>query len=251
MNYVIGLLLPPYFQTAPSFRLCLTSCARQAGFGGVRRIDDVRRLSRAGRLPLPCRPFIARRSGWHHRHGVSAEARRHYNDCKVFRDSRGRPMVSLILPKPGCSCVMTDDRAGAYAATIHLLDLGHRHIIHSLRHHRRTVSSARLEGACQAMCERGLDPEQHLHYFSDRYFGISIRRTIYRCRMNPRDEMQAKALSGLHELIKYLHAIRTAPPSSPITIRPQSYLVYPAATRDSRAGGHQFSRVRRYGWHPG
>ena len=42
-----------------------------------------------------------------------------------------RPVVSLLFPAlPGCSAVLTDDFGGAYAAVSHLLELGHRAIVH-------------------------------------------------------------------------------------------------------------------------
>ncbi|HEY3415542.1 MAG TPA: LacI family DNA-binding transcriptional regulator, partial [Armatimonadota bacterium] len=40
------------------------------------------------------------------------------------------PVVNLMQPLPGSSAVLADDRGGAYAAANHLLDLGHRTMIH-------------------------------------------------------------------------------------------------------------------------
>jgi DNA-binding LacI/PurR family transcriptional regulator len=85
--------------------------------------------------------------------------------ARCMRSSQGQPCpaVSMLTPVEGFSSVLTDDRAGAYAATAHLLELGHRHIVHFwpvipemgpiyLHDERR--------GGCeQAYRDRGLDPD--------------------------------------------------------------------------------------------
>lgn len=76
------------------------------------------------------------------------------------------PVVSMLTPVPRCSNVLTDDRGGAYAATAHLLELGHRHVIHfwpvipemgSIYLH-----DERRGGCRQAYLDRGLDPDRLL-----------------------------------------------------------------------------------------
>lgn len=84
-----------------------------------------------------------------------------------------RPIVSLIDPVRGCSTVHADDFTAGYQAASHLLDLGHRGIVHDFD---APISSAipgvmvphtdavsrRLQGVCQACRDRGLDPDRAL-----------------------------------------------------------------------------------------
>lgn len=72
-------------------------------------------------------------------------------------------LVALLAPVDGCSAVLTDDRAGAYAATRHLLALGHRHILHFWDDKRLSFSHfvrERAAGIRQAYLEQGLDADQ-------------------------------------------------------------------------------------------
>jgi len=72
-----------------------------------------------------------------------------------------RPVVTMINPVPGCAGVLNDDADGAYQATRHLLDLGHRHILH-FTYERFGTIDGRLQGTRRAMAEAGIDPETHL-----------------------------------------------------------------------------------------
>jgi len=79
-----------------------------------------------------------------------------------------RPLVSMVLPMPGCSNVMPDVRDGAYQSARHLLELGHRHLLHCVFPEvpgQEPQPTNRLEGARQAMREAGIDPTTHLHIF--------------------------------------------------------------------------------------
>ncbi len=78
------------------------------------------------------------------------------------------PIVSLIYPMAGSSAVMTDDQDGAYQTAGHLLELGHRHLLQCVFPDVPGIPyepARRLEGVRQAMRERQLDPERHLHIF--------------------------------------------------------------------------------------
>ena len=70
-----------------------------------------------------------------------------------------KPIVGIGGEIDGISTLSIDDEAGGYAATRHLLQLGHRHIIHlggSLdRQMDFTVHAKRLEGYRRAMAEAG------------------------------------------------------------------------------------------------
>lgn len=74
-----------------------------------------------------------------------------------------RPAVALIWPLSGIDSVLTDDRSGAYEATRHLLELGHRRIAF-LRFVRseNDPEIRRYEGMVQACRRRRLEPEDVL-----------------------------------------------------------------------------------------
>ncbi len=74
-----------------------------------------------------------------------------------------RPIVSVIHEMPGCANVLADDRSGAYAATMHLLELGHRHLVHFFTIPTHPVFHRRAEGITQALRDWGLDPAHSLH----------------------------------------------------------------------------------------
>lgn len=74
-----------------------------------------------------------------------------------------RPVVSVLHEMPGCANVVADDQQGAYLATCHLLELGHRHIMHFYAIPTHPIFHRRAEGMAQAMHEWGLDPAQYLH----------------------------------------------------------------------------------------
>lgn len=78
-----------------------------------------------------------------------------------------RPIVSLMENIPDASFVGADDERGAYAATSHLLALGHRHLLqfYDPTSPHRDVST-RLAGATQAFRAAGLDPALYLHRYA-------------------------------------------------------------------------------------
>jgi len=168
MNNVIGLLLPPHFQAANYFAyasLGVLDVLALEGYGVLTSylpVDDGNTLPRF--------PAIYTRGEVD---GVIGAG--YFLPQRVLQALRGnmgfgeRPVITLIVPQPGCSSVTTDDRAGAYAATAHLLELGHRHILHFL--HQASVPLAnRLAGVCQAMQDHGVDPATHLHYLGEEVF---------------------------------------------------------------------------------
>ncbi|HEY3379467.1 MAG TPA: LacI family DNA-binding transcriptional regulator [Armatimonadota bacterium] len=76
-----------------------------------------------------------------------------------------RPIVTFLNPTPGCSCVLSDEYLGGYQAIQHLLELGHRHILHSVIPETDHLVR-RLAGCRQAMQDAGLDPAHYLHEFT-------------------------------------------------------------------------------------
>lgn len=71
-------------------------------------------------------------------------------------------LVDIPLKGPNVGFVTSDNVSGAYAATRHLLENGHRKIGFINGHHQAHVSIQRLEGYTQALKEYGLAPEDDL-----------------------------------------------------------------------------------------
>jgi len=79
------------------------------------------------------------------------------------RAGRALPLVSLIWPGEDCSSVVADDEAGMYAATRHLLDLGHRELLYLAQAYSNALSRWRMAGIGRALAEAGLSPDRCLH----------------------------------------------------------------------------------------
>ncbi|MHB9024668.1 MAG: LacI family DNA-binding transcriptional regulator [Armatimonadota bacterium] len=85
------------------------------------------------------------------------------------------PVVSLIHEAEGCSMVLTDDAIGAYQAVRHLLELGHRHLLHFYSpEHTEHLARLRVAGYQRAFLDFGLDPRQHLHLVDPEIINVSI-----------------------------------------------------------------------------
>ncbi|HEY3396650.1 MAG TPA: LacI family DNA-binding transcriptional regulator [Armatimonadota bacterium] len=72
-----------------------------------------------------------------------------------------RPVVTLVEAIPDCSSVCADDYDGGYALATHLLQLGHRRLLHFEADGYRAVE-ARIAGHRQACRDYGLDPDECL-----------------------------------------------------------------------------------------
>ena len=72
-----------------------------------------------------------------------------------------RPIVTLIEPVPKCSAVLADDCLGGYLAASHLLQLGHRHLLHSA--YADYPHQQRLLGFRRAYQDQGLEGDAYLH----------------------------------------------------------------------------------------
>ncbi|MHB9134264.1 MAG: LacI family DNA-binding transcriptional regulator [Armatimonadota bacterium] len=77
-----------------------------------------------------------------------------------------RPIVSLLFAIDGCVGVTTDEIGNAYQAAAHLLDLGHRHLLHFFHDDQppNYQHSLRLQGLRLAYLDRGLAPDTFLHF---------------------------------------------------------------------------------------
>lgn len=84
-----------------------------------------------------------------------------------------RPIIGLVEPIAGCSSVHADDYRSGYLAANHLLELGHRHVLHGfvsaeeIVHHipvnPENAWAKRLAGMEQAFRGFRLDPDNYLH----------------------------------------------------------------------------------------
>ncbi|MHB9133481.1 MAG: LacI family DNA-binding transcriptional regulator [Armatimonadota bacterium] len=92
----------------------------------------------------------------------------------IYTETTGRalPIVSMIHSDDGYPSVVADDVAGAYALCRHLLELGHRHLLHSYSvPSANAVAGQRYAGICQAYLDQGLEPGQYLHYMPFHTYG--------------------------------------------------------------------------------
>jgi DNA-binding LacI/PurR family transcriptional regulator len=76
------------------------------------------------------------------------------------------PLVSMIHARPEASAVVADDEGGGYLLGTHLLEMGHRHLLHCYNDAEAPagLSARRLAGVHRAYQERGLAPATFLHY---------------------------------------------------------------------------------------
>jgi DNA-binding LacI/PurR family transcriptional regulator len=75
-----------------------------------------------------------------------------------------RPIVSIVIADASTPLVAADDEHGAYLATKHLLELGHRHIQSWFnKDNGGHVMALRRAGVLRALREWHLDPAVHLH----------------------------------------------------------------------------------------
>jgi LacI family transcriptional regulator len=74
------------------------------------------------------------------------------------------PVITMVNQYQGLPCVTADDNAGAYAIARHMLEHGHRELLHFHSHeYEGLVSSNRLRGYERACVDFGLDPGDVLH----------------------------------------------------------------------------------------
>ncbi len=88
---------------------------------------------------------------------------------QALRHSAGfgmRPVVSMPHPMPGCALACFDDRLGGILSAGHLLELGHRHLLHFQAlfvEEYMLAALQRVDGYRQAYRARGLNPDHLLH----------------------------------------------------------------------------------------
>lgn len=118
-----------------------------------------------------------------------------------------RPIVSLMGNNSGCSSITTDDAAGAYAATKHLLDLGHRHLlqfIYSCGSQEARLLS-RIASTKLALEEAGLNPTDHLHFLPLPQSEPIWMDPAYACKnMTQLTAMESEASQADTEFVQYM-----------------------------------------------
>ncbi|MHB9134379.1 MAG: LacI family DNA-binding transcriptional regulator [Armatimonadota bacterium] len=95
--------------------------------------------------------------------GMYPNASRVVRAAMIGTGANDFPVVSIVHSCGKYASVMANDEGGGYAAASHLLDLGHRHLMH-FYDVRSDVGFLRLAGYHRAYRERGFDPDSHLHY---------------------------------------------------------------------------------------
>ncbi|MEI6520612.1 MAG: LacI family DNA-binding transcriptional regulator [bacterium] len=73
-----------------------------------------------------------------------------------------RPVVSLMAPMAGTTLIDTDQRQAGYIAGQHLLELGHKHILHFIFPTENTAQELRLAGLRDAYAHAGLNAADYL-----------------------------------------------------------------------------------------
>lgn len=163
VNRVIALFLPPSFHQAAYFNTLVQGVFSALPESDFALVIGQSNPKHAEQLVLP--PIF--HSG--EVDGILCYGSLRYADALIstLRASPGfshRPVVSFINPMPGSMLVTADSQHGAYLATSHLLEQGHRAILHFFVPAAGGDMAKRHAGMCQAMHEYGLDPERQLHF---------------------------------------------------------------------------------------
>jgi len=99
--------------------------------------------------------------------GVIAYPIGHNTMLPELRKAMGRsamPIATMLQLEPGCVSVSTDDRSGAFAATSHLLELGHRAIVYLPPPLPVRQGAERKAGVLEAYERHGIDPTSNAHF---------------------------------------------------------------------------------------
>ena len=84
--------------------------------------------------------------------------------AQIMQIARARqiPIIAVLAPVEGFSCVRADDHLGGFLAVQHLLDAGHRHLLYIIVHTETEIIHERIRGMEAALRAAGLDPAVHL-----------------------------------------------------------------------------------------
>lgn len=129
-----------------------------------------------------------------------------YAALRALPTFSARPILNLMHAVRGANFVGADDQAGAYAATAHLLALGHRHLLLFVDQVLGTVETARIAGAREAFCEQGLDPTYYLHQYPVSCGGVWWLDPDPKHFTTPEGEVPELELAARRQLAEYLRA---------------------------------------------
>ena len=110
------------------------------------------------------------------------------------------PIVSLMTPVDGMESVFGDDEGGGYAATCHLLDLGHRRIATLHGYLTNPSATDRTNGYYRALNESGIDAKPQWarllegSYYWGKRFTIEARRIVAQWLREDRSQLGCTAL---------------------------------------------------------
>lgn len=139
--------------------------------------------------------------------GVSSLA----NLARYAEASRRLPLVmaDISLRQAVADYVASDDEAGAYAATLHLIELGHQSILHLAGHQQHSTALLRRQGYQKALRAKNIPLHEDLvritdwsietGYYETKKFLLNNRRrisAIFACT----DEVAAGACRAIREL---------------------------------------------------
>lgn len=107
-----------------------------------------------------------------------------YHILRAIPAFEKRPVVTVMNPIPGCAMVAADDWSGAYAAMSHVLDAGHRHVVHFYNESFNLPTiHLRLAAFRQACQDRGLTPDTSIHYLCYNHSLIPEQQHPYQQRL--------------------------------------------------------------------
>jgi LacI family transcriptional regulator len=119
-----------------------------------------------------------------------------------------RPIVGLVDHMQDCSGVYADNFSAGWLAMTHLLDLGHRNILHFVDEYQppTDVHGLRRAARIQAMYGRGMDPQKQLYYydweFGEEHKDTASRKLIDYLKTHP----EITAIIGQHDVqIGYIY----------------------------------------------
>ena len=154
LNHMVALFLPVNFQRYPYYREILQGVLDAMVEQGYDLIVSYDRES--GPSPMPRSMVSGEVDGAILNSDVSLD------DMRRLPGFASRPVVGLLQPSPNCSSVAADDWSAASMALGHLLDLGHRHVLHFYEERSDYYSEQRLSGYRNACLQRGLNPSDVL-----------------------------------------------------------------------------------------
>lgn len=128
-----------------------------------------------------------------------------FSVLELLRNEPGfgnRPVVGMVEHIDGCSGVYSDNFSVGWTAITHLLDLGHKHILHfaSPKESASDAHTLRLQAYRQAVINRGIDPDKALIFcdwvFGDRFLESSTETLIEFLRHHP----EVTAIIARHDM---------------------------------------------------